>query len=386
MNTDHSQRKMTFHRRAWTLAGSFLFAIGGFISAQAQEPEAETPVKSESRSHAPVLAGEERDMKLLAAQLPEESAVWLNSSSENFLSIYEPDRTGSPFGVLLIIHDEGQHANWPHNIEAIRNTMPEYGWGSLTLSLPLPDYPGLPAREADVVAEAASQEEPANSSKEPKSETDSKPADESKDIYNAETGKVDNIDQATSTKEPEKEEAPQTPPKAPAEDRAQERITAAIRWLNEQGQYNIAILGDGIGAIRASNFIAQVNEENAASGNINIIRGMVMLSPKHSVPSGETSLMTFFKQAPMPTLDIYFGYQQHTLRAAQKRLHMARRAKFPQYQQLHLPETVSLPTVNRFNTGNRQVGANRLTQRIRGFLQKHARGVAVDNALIQGRQ
>jgi len=382
MNTVNLKLKMKPHPTIGSIAGAFLIASLLSIGARAQQAEPSAEPEVETPTAAP-LAGEERDMKLLADQLPEDSAIWLDSRSGKFLSIYEPDRTGAPFGVLLIIHDEGKHTNWPHNIEAIRNTMPEYGWGSLTLSLPLPDYPELPKREPEAEPEPSTDGE-TNTEADTNTETP-KAGDETKDIYNAETGTVDNIDQAAATNDLS-EETPNTPPIVPVEDRAQERIRGAIRWLNEQGQYNIAILGDGIGAIRASDFIAQVNEENAASGKINIIRGMIMLNPKHGVPSGEVSLMNYFEQPPMPTLDIYFGYQQHTLTEAKKRLHLSRRAKFSQYQQVHLAETTSLPTQNRFHTGNKQVGANRLTQKIRGFLQKYARGVAVDNAQIQGRQ
>ncbi len=346
------------------------------------ETDAETTAAAEPKpvTPPPYKSTEERDMKLLAERLAPDAAIWLNSSSEEFLAIYEPDHTGSPFGVLLIIHDEGQHATWPHNIETIRLALPQYGWGTLTLSLPLPDYPKLPEREPPSTPPAPAPSEDGEDTNPPGAED----IDETKDIYNAETGEVDNVDAVSSTPSQEPQETPEPQPD-PAEQRAQERISAAIKWLNEQGQYNLAILGDGIGATRASQYVASENARNAGTNNINIIRGMIMLNPQHNVPQGELSLLEFFEQSPMPTLDIYFGYERYDQEAARMRKQLARRAKFETYQQFHLPRTTAQPKINTYSPSNSQRGVNRLTQRIRGFLQKYARGVAVDNARIQNR-
>jgi len=362
------------------------FNTGVFAQAQDPEPAPETETSAESAidTQAPYRSTEERDMKLLASRLSPDAAVWLGQGDEEFLSIFEPDHTGQPYGALLIIHDEGQHANWPHNIGIIRKTMPEYGWATLTISLPKPDYRPIQARDPETTAtpnEPKENGEATNPKETPKDET---PKDETQDLYNSDTGEVSNVnDTLPNTDDTDKIGKAETPP-VPAEIRAQTRITAAIKWLNEKGQFNIAILGDGIGAARASQFIAHVNEENAGTDNINIIRGMIMLSPRHTIPPGEVSLLEYFNQPPMPTLDIYFGRQRYDLEAAQLRKHMARRAQFKVYQQVHLPETVALDSVNPYSN-NSQNGANRLTQRIRGFLQSHARGVKVDNAHINRR-
>lgn len=369
-----------FARRAKQLLLSMALGFSASAFAQESSPEQAPPVVADAVSAKeappPYRNSEERDMKLLAERLPPDSAIWLGQGDEKFLSIFEPDHTGQPYGALLIIHDEGQHANWPHNIEIIRKTLPEYGWATLTLSLPRPDYLPIPAREPEAAPPAAAAEETSETSK-----PENAPKDETQDLYNADTGKVGNVND-TPPKTIESEEPNAAP--APAETRAQARITAAIKWLNEKGQFNIALLGDGIGAARASQFIAHVNEENAGTDNINIIRGMVMLSPRHTVPPGEVSLLEYFKQPPMPTLDIYFGRRRYDMEAARLRKQMARRAQFKVYQQVHLPETAALHRASP-HSNNSQNGANRLTQRIRGFLQSHARGVKVDNAQINRR-
>jgi len=357
------------------------FSTSVFTLAQDPEPvpEAETSDESAIDTQSPYRNTEERDMKLLASRLSPDAAVWLGQGDEKFLSIFEPDHTGQPYGALLIIHDEGQHANWPHNIEIIRKTMPEYGWATLTISLPKPDYLPIQARDPEKTPEPSAPKENSEATK-----PDDSPTDETQDLYNSDTGEVSNLNDTPANTEVSDEIEKAETPTVSAEIRAQTRITAAIKWLNEKGQFNIALLGDGIGAARASQFIAHVNEENAGTDNINIIRGMIMLSPQHTVPPGEVSLLEYFKQAPMPTLDVYFGRRPYDLEAARLRKHLARRAQFRVYQQVHLPETVAFDSINPYSN-NSQNGANRLTQRIRGFLQSHARGVKVDNAHINRR-
>jgi len=385
---------MAFLQKPFTLRAkqiflSLAFGLNASVFTQAQSPEptpeTETSVENAADTQSPYRSTEERDMKLLASRLSPEAVVWLGQGDQQFLSIFEPDHTGQPYGALLIIHDEGQHANWPHNIGIIRKTMPEYGWATLTISLPKPDYRPIQARDPETTPPA---DAPKENSEAPNPEET--PTDETQDLYNSDTGEVSSVndtppdtDETEETGETGETKKAETP-NVPAEIRAQTRIAAAIKWLNEKGQFNIALLGDGIGAARASQFIAHVNEENAGTDNINIIRGMIMLSPRHTVPPGELSLLEYFNQAPMPTLDIYFGRQRYDLEAARLRKHLARRAQFKVYQQVHLPETVALDSANPYSN-NSQNGANRLTQRIRGFLQSHARGVKVDNAHIDRR-
>ncbi len=80
--------------------------------------------------------------KRWAAQIQETlligDAVWLKDArGKNFFSIYTEASNGKPQGAVLILHGLGMHPDWPEVISPLRRELPEQGWASLALQMPI---------------------------------------------------------------------------------------------------------------------------------------------------------------------------------------------------------------------------------------------------------
>lgn len=63
--------------------------------------------------------------------------VWLEAESGKFLSLWLTDQTGNAKGAMLLIHDIGQHADSPQLIRPLRESLPQYGWHTLAVQMPI---------------------------------------------------------------------------------------------------------------------------------------------------------------------------------------------------------------------------------------------------------
>lgn len=76
-------------------------------------------------------------LQALAAELPAAQLLQLPLSDEtSFLALTLPALSAKPRGQLLLLPADGLHPDWPYGIAPIRRNLPEYGWSTLSLSLP----------------------------------------------------------------------------------------------------------------------------------------------------------------------------------------------------------------------------------------------------------
>ncbi|MBL4826899.1 MAG: DUF3530 family protein, partial [Spongiibacteraceae bacterium] len=154
------------------------------------------------------------------------------------------------------------------------------------------------------------------------------------------------------------------------EDRAQKAITAGIKYLNQQGVYNIAILGEGIGAAHALHFVATLPEASKNSSEIQQIRALIMINAQNKIPNSTTNTLKAFEKVKLPILDAYSGSDFHSQQQAKQRKNAGRHLnRF--HQQVRLPQTAL------FQTGYE----NRITKRIRGWLDKNVAGFMVQEQI-----
>lgn len=59
-------------------------------------------------------------------------------------------RTATPQGGVLILHDLGQNPNWPERVQQTRHLLPDKGWDTLSIAMPMTTAPG---QESDEFAE-----------------------------------------------------------------------------------------------------------------------------------------------------------------------------------------------------------------------------------------
>ena len=66
-------------------------------------------------------------------------AEWLDVGKNKILSIYTENTTEKALGGAIILHGSGVHPNWDQVIRPLRSQLPDYGWSTLSLQLPVLD-------------------------------------------------------------------------------------------------------------------------------------------------------------------------------------------------------------------------------------------------------
>jgi dienelactone hydrolase len=233
-----------------------------------------------------------------------DQVIELSTPSERFFALSLEQETGSPEGGVLILHDAGQTPDWPFLLQQSRTYLPVVGWS--TLSIPLP----TPQRDATAWQPVADDAAP-----ELVVETDEQ-----------------------------------------WQERVMARIASGVQQLNEQGNFNIAVLGYGSGAYWAGRYLAERMLPEEALGYALILWQAPALRP---------DLAEYVGQLSIPILDLYMGDDPAQDRAAEQRKAAAARAKHPDYLQIHDA------------TRHGSYGApaiDRSTRRIWGWLRTHAGG------------
>jgi len=64
-------------------------------------------------------------------------AEWLQAGNHNFLSIYTEPETDTAIGGAIIMHGIGVHPNWADVIQPLRTRLPDAGWHTLSLQMPV---------------------------------------------------------------------------------------------------------------------------------------------------------------------------------------------------------------------------------------------------------
>lgn len=65
------------------------------------------------------------------------NAEWLEAGGQKFLAIYTEDQTGEPKGGAIILHGIGVHPNWNEVIYPLRTELPNHGWATLSIQMPI---------------------------------------------------------------------------------------------------------------------------------------------------------------------------------------------------------------------------------------------------------
>lgn len=92
---------------------------------------------------------------LLDGHLRQGHAVWLSAGgSQKVLAIDERAQTRPPKGGVILLHDMGEHPDWPQVIGPLRRALPRHGWATLSVQMPVLAAGAAPDRYAPLVAEA----------------------------------------------------------------------------------------------------------------------------------------------------------------------------------------------------------------------------------------
>lgn len=285
----------------------------------------------------------EQDIKrYLVGVQREDELVDIPSPGDSFGGFILPERTGKPQGGVLILPDNSQHGHWPRIVAPLRDYLPDYGWETLTISLP--DVPKSRLQPTDYSAQLDDNQE--------------NDADEEEIDETDQNGININSPKTITKKEFVQGEyyAKQMP----------ERINGAYNFLNQNGQLNVVIIASGHSAAWAANWLVSQNisEENKRGFTLVIIDALDdAYAPVKLTPT--------LSQLDFPILDIVTNSNHNNSLTNKKREGAMKREKRKQYQQIHL---------NSYDFSADY--SNEINRTVRGWLSKNAAGMegkVVDN-------
>lgn len=87
--------------------------------------------------HASDMAKEKRWADEVVESIMVGDAKWLKVSKSKILSIYTENTTEKAVGGVIVLHGSGVHPNWDQVVRPLRSQLPDHGWATLSLQLPV---------------------------------------------------------------------------------------------------------------------------------------------------------------------------------------------------------------------------------------------------------
>lgn len=282
----------------------------------------------------------------------QQEVMTLVTGESSFYGLFLRERSGTPQGGVLILHDLEQHGHWPTLVAPLREGLTEHGW--TTLAIELPTVPGrkLPPRSSKPITITSKDSTNTEAIEADNTETLNKDAND--------TGITISATPKTDTEEKNDEDNNAVPTEQPdASDNynqeIQARISAGLAHLNNQGQLNIAVIAIGDSAIWAAHQIQIRQRDNDNARGI----ALLMIDAREH-PNSPLRLTQVLETLDIPILDFITGDNRGSKWEQQDRKGAMKRKHINSYSQI-VQNTAALkdPSIQR---------------RIRGWLKTHAAG------------
>jgi len=278
----------------------------------------------------------------LVAEVPEEEVVNLPlGENKTFLALEKLSLRFKPKGQVLMLPGDGQHPDWPLGIAPLRQVLPEYGWTTLSISLPVYKGTGVAKRTlppgplltyTSINAVPDSDEEQADSELEADAGFLSMDDEEEKEEVVIEV-----VDPAEALKEHRTLVEP--------------RVQAALQHLGAQGKLVLVLQGESIYWLQPW----------LEAGNLSKHSPLILLYVEAPAGADSASFAKLIKKlGKRPILDIYAG--QNTLQANWAAERKKAYLRAGNNQAVQLP--VKVPVSSADGTDSRW-----LTQRVEGWLR-----------------
>jgi hypothetical protein len=279
----------------------------------------------------------------------EDEVVSLPSTNQDYYGLFLEESTGSPQGGVLILPDNQQHGHWPDIIAPLREYLPQHGWATLTIELP--DEPA-PQR----IVRPKPTDQPSSSNSEEKNESIASIDPITLNQKGEPLLTTAAIDNAKNNVQVPSEEAVTVDTVKQHKKQNQQRISAAMEYLRSKGQLNLVIIGYGIGAAWAIDYLAQQNEKGLTLVTIDA------MPSQHN----DTQILQQLAERQIPFLDLMQPNKPDVLKKGKARRAMMQRSKNERYQQ-----------VITSNVAGYRNNENPTNRRIRGWLKTNAGGKLV---------
>lgn len=304
----------------------------------------------------------------LAEASKESERLWLEltypqrEDSVQVLALQQAPRTAQPHGAVLLLHDIDQHADWPGLVHHLRTQLPDAGWHTLALNLPLHSKTSsakrtLPPKQFEQIlmtpalaqrlnpssvvgaegGEDAAASEAEETAQEPSAPDAGDPsADDSNAAESSEPEQGIDINLAKANEaEAALSDEPALPP-LPYADKALVHIKGGMDALVEQGFRNIAIVAVGHSAHLA---LAYLKPDAATYEDKGL--ALVLVAPHFSAPFDEDIAEALGEEFKAPVLDLVDSSVPKQVTEARSRKNMARRAQTENYTQVLFPALFS---------------------------------------------
>ncbi len=100
------------------------------------------------------LEKEKRMKEQIIDYIMDGDAVLLKDGSHEFLTIYMPSETQPARGSIVVMHGRGHHPNWPELVYPLRTGLPEHGWNTLSIQMPVLDNDASSYDYMDILPES----------------------------------------------------------------------------------------------------------------------------------------------------------------------------------------------------------------------------------------
>jgi hypothetical protein len=287
-------------------------------------------------------------------EIPANEICWLTVDEQQVFSLYKKDLSGTAKGGVIILPGLNKDPFSPDIINGLRTTLAENEWHSLAVR--------MPANNADRMLTPGTNRSAEQEALEPNEDfaTD----EEATAAANAEVTlefEASGANNNSSAGRPMQ-------PLSPTEQHAQQIIAAAIQYFNNDGIFNLVLIGEGISAVHAAHYLANMPAVDKKKGGFDQIRAFAMINARNRIDGSELNLAEELAEIDMPMIDLYFGLDYRDGREAKARKKVSRGFAKGQYMQLKLPLIDT----------NWQNEDDWLTKRIRGWLDRRAAGFEVD--------
>ena len=109
-------------RKIVTLSIVFLLILGNALSVVADSVDRDW---------------EKRTTEKLAEKVKGSEVLWLDAKGEDFLALFTSQTNETAHGAVILLHAMGGHADWPQTISPLRTGLPEHGWTTLSIQMPV---------------------------------------------------------------------------------------------------------------------------------------------------------------------------------------------------------------------------------------------------------
>jgi len=133
---------------------SFISCLVFFISFEAYAINTASELRWAEQLRDNIVIGDPLDLPLAADSSPDSRS---GENGSTFFTIYTPHTTSSSKGAIILMHGTGAHPDWNDIIHPLRTTLPDKGWTTLSIQLPLifPDKKDAQSRIQVIESSAA---------------------------------------------------------------------------------------------------------------------------------------------------------------------------------------------------------------------------------------